>query len=106
MVDVRDVAALVLYPIEHPESTNGERYIASSAVNHPQALADILRRAFPEARGRIVEGTPGQGYNPENIADPETTTPVDSSKARELLGKWTPFEKSVVDTAKTFVGLV
>ncbi|KAF2794978.1 NAD(P)-binding protein [Melanomma pulvis-pyrius CBS 109.77] len=105
-VDVRDVAALVLYPIEHPEATDGERYIASNAAGHPQAVADILRKAFPEARGRIVEGTPGAGYKKGYEADAEISTPVDGSKGKKLIGEWIPYEKSVVDTAKQFVGLV
>jgi nucleoside-diphosphate-sugar epimerase len=105
-VDVRDVAALMLYPIEHPQETNGERYIASSAASHPQAIADILRKEFPEARSRIVEGTPGQGYLKGYVEDNTQTTPADSSKAKKLLGEWIPFEQSVVDTAKSFAHLV
>jgi nucleoside-diphosphate-sugar epimerase len=105
-VDVRDVAALVLYPIEHPEETDGERYIASSAAGHPQAIADILRREFPEARSRIVEGAPGKGYKKGYEADESQTTPVDSSKGRKLLGEWIAYEKSVVDTARQFAHLV
>ena len=105
-VDVRDVAALLLYPIEHPQETNGERYIASGAAGDPQAIADILRREFPEARNRIVEGTPGQGYTEKFEADPQTTTLVDASKGEKLIGGWTGYEKSVVDTARQFVGLV
>ena len=105
-VDVRDVAALVLYPIEHPEETDGERYIASSAAGNPQAIADILRREFPEAKNRIVEGTPGEGYKKGYEADNTQTTPVDSSKAKKLIGDWVSFETSVVDTAKQFAHLV
>lgn len=106
VVDVRDVAALTLYPFEHPEETNGERYIASSAASHPQAVADILRKEFPGARSRIVEGKPGEGYLSSYEVDPQTTTPVDSSKAKKLLGEWMPYEKSVIDTAKSFEGLL
>jgi len=106
VVDVRDVAALMLYPIEHPQETDGERYIASSAAAHPQAYADILRKAYPEAKNRIVEGTPGEGYKKGYLADESVTQLVDSTKAEKLLGKWVPLEKSVVDTAKSLEGLV
>ncbi|ORY09777.1 hypothetical protein BCR34DRAFT_366207 [Clohesyomyces aquaticus] len=105
-VDVRDVAKLMLYPIAHPDATNGERYIASSAAGSPQAIADILRSAFPDAKDRIVEGNPGEGYSKDYEVDKETTVDVDNSKATALIGDWIPFKKSVVDTAKTFVGLV
>lgn len=108
VVDVRDVADLVSYSIEHAGETNGERYIASSAVGHPQAIADILRNEFPEAKNRIVEGTPGEGYRKDYTVDSEKDLTVDSSKAKKLLrgGLWITYEKSVADTAKAFAGLV
>ncbi|KAF2121839.1 putative NAD dependent epimerase/dehydratase [Lophiotrema nucula] len=106
VVDVRDVAKLILYPIEHAEETDRERYIASSAVAHPQAYADILREAFPDAKGRIREGKPGEGYTKDYEVDERQVNRVDSSKAKKLIGEWIPLETSVVDTAKSFVGLV
>lgn len=108
VVDIRDVVRLTLYPIEHPDETNGERYIASSAAFHPQAYADVLRKAFTDEKSlaRIVKGNPGEGYLKDYQADPTVTTPVDSGKAKKLLGSWIGFEESVVDTAKSFVGLL
>lgn len=109
VVDVRDVAQLLRYAIEHPKETDGERYIASSAVDHPQAQKDILRDAFVEARGRIEEGTRGEGYRSDyQDGDDEEGYRVDSSKARGVLegGEWISYRDSVVDTAKGFVGLV
>ncbi|KAF2175037.1 NAD(P)-binding protein [Zopfia rhizophila CBS 207.26] len=91
-VDVRDVAALMLY-------------IASSAAGGPQAIADILRKELPETRGRIAEGNPGKGYNKEYTV-PDGEIDINSEKGKALLGGWIPYEKSVVDTAKSFVGLV
>lgn len=107
VVDVRDVAALFLYAIAHPEETNGERYIASGAVGHPQAFADIIRREMPETRDRVQEGTPGQGYLPTYEADEAKVAKVDSSKAKKALGRdWTGLEKTVLDTAESFKGLI
>jgi nucleoside-diphosphate-sugar epimerase len=109
VVDVRDVAALLVYAVEHPEETNGGRYIASSSIYSVQAYADILRKAFPDAQNRIVEGEPGKGYPKNFQPDPTKDALVDSSKAEKLLasqGGWTSFEKSVVDTAKAFEGLL
>jgi len=107
VVDARDVADLFLYTIEHPDEANGERYIASGAVSHPQAVADILRRAMPEARERIQEGTPGQGYLPTYEVDEKTAVKIDSGKAKKALGRdWIALEKSVIDTAESFEGLV
>jgi nucleoside-diphosphate-sugar epimerase len=104
-VDVRDVARLTLYPIEHPAEADGQRYIAHAAEGHPQAIADILRKAFPEARNRIKEGTPGEGYTKGYQLSAEGVQ-IDSEKGRKALGGWTAFEKSVVDTAKALEHLV
>ncbi|KAJ4291166.1 hypothetical protein N0V90_010364 [Kalmusia sp. IMI 367209] len=109
VVDVRDVASQIEYSIAHPQETDGERYITSAAYSTPQSVADILRKAFPDARGRIVEGTPGQGYSPDyEVLDKENTPVIDGSKAKRLLedGEYIPHEKSVIDTAKSFVHLV
>lgn len=102
-VDVRDVAKLHLYPIEHPSETNGERYIASAAFSPPQAYADILRKALPEAKDRIQEGKPGEGYPSNYQLNPKM---IDGSKAEKILGGYIPFEESVVNTAKAFRGLL
>jgi nucleoside-diphosphate-sugar epimerase len=107
IVDVRDVAQLLRYAVEHPEETDGERYIASSAVSNEQAIRDILRDEFVEARGRIEEGERGVGYREDGKEVGEGYR-VDSGKARKLLegGEWISYGKSVVDTARGFVGLV
>ncbi|KAF2025053.1 putative NAD dependent epimerase/dehydratase [Setomelanomma holmii] len=112
VVDVRDVAQLLRYSIEHPEETNGERYIASGSANHPQAIADILREEFTgdgKALERIPVGSPGMGYKSDySQIVGQVELYVDSSKARKVLdgGEWIPYRQSIVDTAKTFVGLV
>ena len=111
-VDVRDVAQLLRYPIEHPDETNGERYLASGSVSHPQAVADILRLEMKDdakALERIPVGKPGVGYAKDyQIMDGQGGIDVDSSKARKLLqgGEWIPYKQSVIETAKAFVGLV
>lgn len=106
-VDVRDVAYLVSYSLSHAQETDGERYIASGSFSSSQAIADVLRKAFPDAAGRIVEGMPGQGYRSDYTPD-ETQLTVESRKAKALMegGNWIPYEKMVVDTAKAFQGLV
>jgi nucleoside-diphosphate-sugar epimerase len=108
-VDVRDVAAQVEYIIAHPKQTDGERYLSSAAVATAQSNADILRKAFPDAKGRILEGTPEKGYNADyTLFGKETAQDVDGSKAKKLLkgGEYIPHEKSVIDTAKSFAHLV
>lgn len=112
VVDVRDVSQLLRYSAEHPEETNGERYIASASASHPQAIADILREELKndvKALQRILPGTPGQGYTKDyQSIQGQGEFYVDSSKAKKLLEgqQWIPYQQSVIDTAKTFVGLV
>jgi hypothetical protein len=112
VVDVRDVAQLLKYPIEHADETNGERYIASAAINHPQAIADVLREELKDdakALARIPRGTPGKGYSPDyQTLDGQGDIHVDGSKAKKLLegGQYISYKQMVVDTAKAFAGLV
>lgn len=68
-----------------------------------------MREAFADARGRIEEGVKGEGYEADySDRKSEEGYRVDSSKARKLLegGEWISYKQSVVDTAKTFVGLI
>jgi hypothetical protein len=62
---------------------------------------------MPETRDRIREGTPGQGYLPTYEVDEQKATKVDSSKARNALGRdLIGLENSVIDTAESFKGLL
>lgn len=68
----------------------------------PQAVADILRRRFPERRGVILEGVPGEGYV-EGYGWPEEGTRLDMRPAEEALGREpVGFEESIMDTVKVF----
>jgi nucleoside-diphosphate-sugar epimerase len=109
VVDVRDVASITLSLLQLSSFPQGNpRYpVSSGRAIHPQAIADILRSEIPDARDRIKEGTPGEGYKERYEVDAEKMMRVDSSKAKELLGReWIAFEKTVVDTALSFGGLV
>ncbi|KAK0648371.1 hypothetical protein B0T16DRAFT_370772 [Cercophora newfieldiana] len=98
-VDVRDVARLVVFGVDHREKANGERFIVASSWSPPQAVADILRRVYPERKEIIKEGTPGAGY----LEGYKFTKKLvyDGSKAVKLTGQgWIPWEKTVVDTVE------
>jgi nucleoside-diphosphate-sugar epimerase len=103
-VDVRDVGRMAVFGVEHPEIANGQRYIVGGNGNfaNPQAAADVLRKAYPERRNIIKEGTPGEGYMsgwgflPDGIK-------VISDKAVKATGQnWIPYDKMVLDAAKMF----
>ncbi|KAI1422622.1 NAD dependent epimerase/dehydratase [Xylaria sp. FL1777] len=107
-VDVRDVARMTEWAASHPEKAGGERYIVggNGNVGNPQAAADILRQAYPERQGIIKEGTPGEGYQPGYAIDPEAAN-VNSSKAINATGLgWIPYDKMILDAAKSFEALL
>jgi len=96
-VDIRDVARLVVFGIEHPEKANGERFLAASVYSPAQAVADILRKAYPERASIIQEGTPGVGYLPGYKFLKQAV--YDSSKAVHFTGEeFIPWETTVLDT--------
>ncbi|KAI1362708.1 NAD dependent epimerase/dehydratase [Xylaria arbuscula] len=103
-VDVRDVARMTEWAASHPEIAGGERYVVggNGNVGVPQAAADILRQAYPERRGIIKEGTPGAGYQPGYAVEPKGVY-MDSTKAVKATGQdWIPYDKMVLDAAKSF----
>ncbi|KAL7904112.1 hypothetical protein GGI35DRAFT_472665 [Trichoderma velutinum] len=100
-VDVRDVARLVVFGIEHPEKADSERYIAANVFAPLQATADILRAAYPERKHIIQEGNPGEGYFPDYRFPDEVI--FDGSKAVRATGQgYIPWETTVQDAAKAF----
>ncbi len=104
-VDVRDVARLVVFGVEHPEKANGERFITSSAYAPAQAIVDILRKAYPERSDIIQKGTPGSGYFP-GYAFPAATVYDGSKAVRVTEQDYIPFEKTVLDAAEAYKHIV
>ncbi|KAF9874311.1 nad dependent epimerase [Colletotrichum karsti] len=102
-VDVRDVAKLVAYIVDHADEADGQRYISSTAWGPSQAAADILRPAYPDLP--IQEGRPGEGYLPGFKTPGERD--IDGSKALRAVGQeFVPYDKSVLDTAEVFKTLL
>ncbi|KAI1129216.1 NAD(P)-binding protein [Nemania abortiva] len=103
-VDVRDVARMTEWAASHPEIAGGERYLVGGGgnVGAPQAVADILRKAYPDRRGIIKEGRPGEGYRPGYTVDPRGIY-ASSTKATNATGQgWIPYERIILDAAKSF----
>ena len=100
-VDIRDVARLVVFGVEHPEKADNERFIAVSAAGSNQDVADILRKAYPERASIIQEGKPGEGYLPDH-SFPKTGAVYDGSKAARVTGQaFIPWEQTVLDTVES-----
>lgn len=100
-IDVRDVAAIHIWCLEHPEESDGERYLATNGKGTPQAMADILRKAYPERE--IVVGEPGCNYIPDFWFVPGETSAV-AHKAYKALGvDWfIMYDQSILDTVEAF----
>ncbi|KAJ9612459.1 hypothetical protein H2200_004056 [Cladophialophora chaetospira] len=100
-IDVRDVARMHVWAAEHPEQSNGERYITSNGKAPPQAAADLLRKHFPERD--IIVGTPGQGYTADYWFVKGESSTV-STKAYKALGvkRFISYDQSVLDTVEAF----
>ena len=100
-IDVRDVARMHIWAMEHPERSNGERYLLVNGKAPPQAAADLLRQKYPDRD--IVVGNPGQGYAPDYWFVKGEPSLV-STKAYKALGKesFIRYDKSVLDSIDAF----
>ncbi|RBR26599.1 uncharacterized protein FIESC28_00596 [Fusarium coffeatum] len=99
-VDVRDIARVAVFSVDHPEKTNGERFLLTSGMVPPQAAADVLRKAYPDRQNIIKAGQPGEGYYPGYVFPEEKV--LDASKTAKLTGQeFYPVEQTIVDTAKS-----
>ncbi|OKL62335.1 hypothetical protein UA08_02287 [Talaromyces atroroseus] len=102
-VDVRDIASIVTYAVEHPSEVAGGRFPLVAGSGPPQAIADILRDVLPERHHLIPEGQKGKGYKPGTWGFGSDTVSF-SSKLIENVTKidWIPFDRSIKDTVKSF----
>ena len=101
-VDVRDVSALHIWCMEHPDASNGQRYMAANGKGTTQAVADILRKAFPTRD--IVVGEPESDYVPGTYDYPAGKRSLRATKAYKAMGveSFIGFEQSILDTVQSF----
>jgi nucleoside-diphosphate-sugar epimerase len=101
-IDVRDVAAMHVWCLEHPNESADQRYFMTNGIAPPQAVADLLRKKYPE-RG-IVVGAPGEGYDEKDYWYPTDSPSFVATKAYEALEveRFTGFEKMIDDTIEAF----
>ena len=106
--DVRDVAALHVWVLEHPEEAGGERYLATNGKGPPQAVADVLRdvifRDEEVRKERVFVGEPGKGYAKGDYGWPDDEPTVKATKAYQALGieRFRSFEEMIRDTVVAF----
>lgn len=113
-VDVRDVAYMHTWAFEHPEKSDGERYIACAGYGPMQAQADILREYFEEkGEKQILEnipvGNPGEGYvgydretgKVKSVGWAPDKPSVSGEKAqKEMEFRYRSFRESTIETAE------
>ena len=96
--DVRDVAAMHVWCIEHASEAAGQRFIVNAGQGLPQALADVLHAAYPERTHLMVAGNPGEGYNRDFTY---LRGGIDGTKATACTGTgYIKYDQAVRDTAK------
>ncbi|MCJ1267695.1 hypothetical protein MMC22_007581 [Lobaria immixta] len=101
VVDVRDVAALHIWCAENPSDSNGQRYIISNGRGTPQAVADLLRKVYPDRKGLPAE-KPEKDYD-SDYSWPKGGPGIQETKAKGVLGRdLIGFERSVIETVEAF----
>ncbi|KAH6843441.1 hypothetical protein B0I37DRAFT_393643 [Chaetomium sp. MPI-CAGE-AT-0009] len=96
-VDIRDVARLVVFGVEHGDKANNERFLTAAYYAPAQSVADILREEFPERVDIIKEGTPNEGYYPDYRFPKKSV--FDGTKAVRVTGQdYIPWRQTVLDT--------
>jgi len=93
-IDVRDVAAAHVQSLTLPAASNQRINLTTDEIFSPQAILNVLNKHFPELKGRLATGDPGQLLSPG--LDP---TLFDGAKARRIFGdEWArSVEASVKD---------
>jgi nucleoside-diphosphate-sugar epimerase len=101
-VDVRDVARAHILSLTSPAASN-QRILLVSGLILPQLVVNIIRKRFPDLKGRVIEGDPKkimpEGLNP---------TGWDTRKSFEIFGEgwgYKDLETSVVDTVECLLEL-
>lgn len=78
-IDVRDVAKAHIAAFEKKEA-EGKRLLVSEGRFVPQQIVDYINKDFPQLKGKITAGNPGQ------YPDFNALSKIDNSKTREILG--------------------
>ena len=99
-VDVRDVARIHLWCMEHPNQSSDKRIRAAVGLEPPQVVVDILRQAYPERDDIILQRKTGRRDLPHSVLI-EGGTFVNGVQASQLATmKYMPLKQSILDTAK------
>lgn len=101
-MDVRDVALAHVLSLETPKAAN-QRILLVSGLITPQLVTNLIRKHFPQLKGRTKEGNPHQ-LLPKNVQP----TGWDTSKSFEIFGEtwgYMGLEESLTDTVASILEL-
>lgn len=102
-VDVRDVATISTFAVEHPDKVAGKRFPLVAGSGPTQAIVDILREDYPERQHLIPAGEKGKGYHPRDWSFSPDTIGFSSKLVEDVTKiQWIPFDTSIRDTVKSF----
>ena len=97
LVDVRDVASIHIWCMEHPSESRDKRMRASAGFESPQGVVDALRQAYPERKDVIPPKEPGKGYVPDIVLTKEKSF----ANASQVAGmRYIPYKQSILETAE------
>jgi nucleoside-diphosphate-sugar epimerase len=113
IIDVRDVAAMHVAALEHPESA-GERYLATAEYMPFPEVARIVREAYPDRKVttrnvpdwiiKLIASFGGPAR--QIINDIGNDKVFDGSKGEALMGrKYMPAKQSILETAEACIKL-
>lgn len=92
-VHVNDAARAHALVTQHPDKTDGERYILSAGEFSYQQAVDIMREKYPGRQDTIVKGDPGNYPKSERL--------VDGSKVTRTIGlQYVDFKTTILDNVK------
>ena len=99
LVDMRDLAHLVLWSAQNGASANRQRYIACGGVGTDATIVELLGKV--DDAHRVERRTVSKAGGPNGSKEIGGSVLVDTSKAVSATGKkWIEFEQSVLDTVK------
>ncbi|KAI9159125.1 Ketoreductase azaE [Paramyrothecium foliicola] len=101
-VDVRDVALAHVKAMELEEAAGQRFFLVTGSYTNAQ-MTKIVWENFPELRDRLPEESKWGDFEVQGL----NSFGYDNSKATKILGlEWTPYEKTVIDSVKSFKSLL
>ncbi|KAI3406290.2 hypothetical protein KGF56_000770 [Candida oxycetoniae] len=94
-IDVRDTAKAHIFAFEHPEKSNGERFLLRDCYFTNDSLVELIRKNFPQ-----LQLPKGDLEKSAQLIE-EKALRLDPSKTNSILQfKYIPLEQSIIDSVQ------